>query len=80
MTHMSINEFNKNISAAIARVEKGEELVLTRHGKEIAFISTRELEEKVARKKAAADTLMEVFKEGLEFGGPATYEERTERG
>ena len=79
MTYISINEFNKNISEAIARVEKGEELVLTRHGKEIAFISTRDLAEKIARKKAAAERLAELFNEGLDFGGPATYEERTER-
>jgi prevent-host-death family protein len=76
---MSINEFNKNISAAIARVEKGEELILTRHGKEVAFVSTRDLAEKAARKKANLARLTALFNEGLDFGGPATYEERTER-
>jgi prevent-host-death family protein len=79
MTYMSINEFNKNISAAIARVERGEELVLTRHGKEVAFVSTRDLAEKIARKKAAADRLMELLRSEPYFDGPATYEERTER-
>jgi antitoxin (DNA-binding transcriptional repressor) of toxin-antitoxin stability system len=79
MTYMSINEFNKNISAAIARVELGEELILTRRGKEVAFVSSREMEAKMARKKAAVDRLMDLFKQGPGFDGPATYEERTER-
>jgi prevent-host-death family protein len=80
MSFMSITEFNKNISSALARVEKGEELILTRHGKEVALISSRQLEERAAQRSENLARMRELLKKGLCFDGPASYEERTGRG
>ncbi len=77
---VSINEFNKNISAVLQRAEGGEEIVLTRHGKEILCLSKSALREAKAReleRQEAAESLIKLLKKGLNFGGPATYEERT---
>ncbi len=79
MPYMSITEFNRNVSAAIARVEKGEELTLTRHGKQVARLSAPDLEKRRAQKEADLTLLREIMRAGMNFGGPATYEERTER-
>ena len=77
---MSINEFNKNISHAIARAENGEEIVITRRGKEILCLSQNALIEAKARvveRDASLTRLRELMQQSLPFGGPATYDERT---
>ncbi len=76
---MSVREFNQNVSKALAQVEAGEEIILTRHGKRIARV-TREglLKDDEQRQKNVA-SLNELMEQGIDFGGPATYEERTGR-
>lgn len=75
---ISIREFNSNISKALARVEAGETLDITRNGKVIA-----ELRPKQRRRSDDAEwqknfeRLMELFDNGVALGGPATYDERT---
>ena len=79
MSYISINEFNRNISAALARVEQGEDLILTRHGKEVALISRRKLEERAAQKQENIERMKALLAKGPYFKGPASYEDRTER-
>ncbi|RJF90658.1 type II toxin-antitoxin system Phd/YefM family antitoxin [Sphingomonas cavernae] len=78
---MSVREFNANVSKALARVEAGETLDITKNGKVIA-----ELRPKKASKlddpefRAAYERAVKGLKEGIPgLTGPATYEERTGR-
>ena len=75
---MSIREFNANVSKAIAAVEAGDDIVLTRNGIRVARI-TREGLESDAQREADLNRLRELMSEGIDFGGPATYDERTGR-
>ena len=78
---MSIREFNKNASAAFARVEAGESIQVTRNGKVIARI-TAEPDNPMNDPDycAAHEEMMKLFRGGLPYlGGAARYEERTGR-
>ena len=78
---MSIREFNKNVSAAFAKVEAGESLDITKDGRVIA-----EVRPKTANRmddpeyRAKYEKMLAGLKEGIPgLSGPATYEERTGR-
>jgi antitoxin (DNA-binding transcriptional repressor) of toxin-antitoxin stability system len=78
---MSIREFNKNASAAFAKVQAGEVLDITKNGKVIATLSAKpqnrmdDLEY-----RAAHEEMIALFRGGLPYlGGAASYEERTGR-
>jgi antitoxin (DNA-binding transcriptional repressor) of toxin-antitoxin stability system len=77
MRVMSIREFNRNISAAFARVEAGETLDITRNGRVIAEVRPKpksrmdEPEFRAARERMLAR--LECGIPGL--SGPATYHE-----
>ena len=76
---ISMREFNANISAAFARVDQGEDLIVTRKGKKPIRLAPADLksdEEQKARDLARLKELMEI---GIDFGGPASYEDRTGR-
>jgi antitoxin (DNA-binding transcriptional repressor) of toxin-antitoxin stability system len=79
MTYMSITEFNRNISEALARVEKGEEISITRRGKPIAVVHKPERVATAAERAKVVEHLRAIFEKGLQFDGPATYDERTGR-
>ncbi|MBB5685431.1 type II toxin-antitoxin system Phd/YefM family antitoxin [Sphingobium boeckii] len=77
---MSVREFNANASKALALVEAGETLDITKDGKVIA-----ELRPKTANKlddpefRASYERAVAGLKKGVPgMTGPATYEERTE--
>lgn len=78
---MSIREFNANTSAAFAKVEAGETIEVTRHGKVIAEIRPKRknrLDDPNVR--AAREELLANLRERpLGLSGPATYDERTSR-
>lgn len=78
---LSIREFNANASAVFARVEAGEAIDITKHGKVIAEIRPKrasKLDDPVFR--ANYERAIAGMKEGVPgLVGPATYEERTER-
>ena len=75
---LSIRELNSNISRALARVEAGETLDITRNGKIIA-----ELKPKRRRRsddpqwRKSFEELMAFLDRGAALGGPAAYDERT---
>ena len=78
---MSVREFNANVSAALAKVEAGETIDVTKNGKVIAEIRPKRanrMDDPVLR--AARDKLLaSLHEEPLGFTGPASYEERTGR-
>ncbi len=81
MIAMSIREFNANVSRAVAMVEAGESIDITRHGKVVA-----ELRPKRANKlddpefRAKWERMVAGMQEGVPgLVAPATYAERTER-
>jgi antitoxin (DNA-binding transcriptional repressor) of toxin-antitoxin stability system len=78
---MSIREFNKNASAAFAKVQAGETLDITKNGEVIAEIRPKRknrMDDPEYRKKWEA--MMASMREGIPgLKGPFTYEERTER-
>jgi antitoxin (DNA-binding transcriptional repressor) of toxin-antitoxin stability system len=78
---MSIREFNKNASAAFAKVAAGETLAITKNGKVIARISgADENPMDDPEYRAAHEEMIELFRGGLpDLGGAASYEERTGR-
>ncbi len=80
MGKMSIREFNRNISEALTQIEHGEDIILTRHGKEIARLTREGLPESVEIEKERQESiafLKKMREKGFDLGGPATYEERT---
>lgn len=78
---MSIREFNKNASAAFAKVAAGETLDITKYGTVIAEIRPKrknKLDDPEFR--AAYERMVKGFETGIPgLTGPATYEERTGR-
>ncbi len=78
---MSIREFNANVSKAIAKVEAGEVIELTRNGKVVAQVTAKRknlMDDSEYR--AAHARMMDLMREGIPgLSGPATYEERTGR-
>lgn len=81
MTAMTIRELNGNVSKAIARVQAGETVDITKGGKIVAEIrpkSSAWLDDPVRR--SARKTLLALMEKGSpQMSGPLTYEERTER-
>jgi antitoxin (DNA-binding transcriptional repressor) of toxin-antitoxin stability system len=78
---MSIREFNKNTSAAFAKVEAGETLDITKNGKVIAEIRPKRANRMDDPEyRARHQEMMALLRKGLPgLKGPASYEERTGR-
>jgi antitoxin (DNA-binding transcriptional repressor) of toxin-antitoxin stability system len=78
---MSIREFNKNTSAAFAKVEAGESLDITKNGRVIAEVRPKRknrMDDPEYRKNWEA--MIASMREGIPgLKGPFTYKERTER-
>lgn len=74
---ISMREFNANISRVFARVDAGEDVIVTRQGKPPIRLAPTELPDEEERRQLALKRLRELMREGLGFDGPATYEERT---
>lgn len=81
MTIMSIREFNRNTSAAFAKVEAGETLEITKNGKVIAEVRPKRVNRMDDPEyRAAHEEMIALFRGGLpNLGGAASYEERTGR-
>ncbi len=78
---MSIREFNKNVSAAFAKVEAGESLEISKNGRVFAEIRPKRINKMDDPEyRANYEKMLALMREGLPgLDGPATYEERTER-
>ncbi len=78
---MSIREFNKNASAAFAKVAAGETLDITKNGHVFAEIRPKPKNRMDDPEfMAARERMLERMKRGIPgLSGPATYEERTGR-
>jgi Antitoxin Phd_YefM, type II toxin-antitoxin system len=74
---LSIHEFNTNISGTLARVEKGEDVILTRRGKRIARLTRDGLDtDDEAQRKADLDWWFSLMDRAPAVGGPASADER----
>jgi antitoxin (DNA-binding transcriptional repressor) of toxin-antitoxin stability system len=78
---MSIREFNKNLSAAFAKVQAGEILQISKNGTIIATLSPKPINRMDDPEyRAAHEEMIALFRGGLPYlGGAASYEERTGR-
>ena len=75
MKHVGIFEAKTKLSALVDEVEKGGEIVITRHGKPVARLVRERAEltaEQIARRKAAIAGLKEI---GQRLNIQATHEE-----
>jgi antitoxin (DNA-binding transcriptional repressor) of toxin-antitoxin stability system len=73
---MSVREFNQNVSAALAKVEAGETLDITKRPGRPKRINRMDDPEHRAKWEA----MMASMRKGIPgLKGPFTYEERTER-
>ena len=81
MGAMSIREFNSNISKALSAAEKGEDIVLTRHGKQVLRVTREGLVGSSATVDLDKDKdrlrMLAIMRKGIDLGGPFSYEERT---
>lgn len=79
---LTIREFNANVSKALARVEAGETIRLTKHGRPIARIEPEKRtrpEPGTPEWQAAYDRMIALMDKGINLGGQKiTYEDRTE--
>jgi antitoxin (DNA-binding transcriptional repressor) of toxin-antitoxin stability system len=74
---MSIREFNSNVSKAIARVEAGETLDITRNGRVIVELRPKSKSRREdARWRAAFESLMEDVEKGVPFQRTFDHDER----
>jgi antitoxin (DNA-binding transcriptional repressor) of toxin-antitoxin stability system len=81
MSVMSIREFNRNVSAALAKVEAGESIDVTKNGQVFAEIRPkRKNRMDDPEYRARYEKMMALMREGIPgLKGPFTYEERSGR-
>lgn len=75
MRHVPVAEFKDKASEYIAAAERGEEIVITRHGKPAVRLVAVE-EDHASLKLDALDGLYAIGQEILRTAGPTTAEER----
>lgn len=77
---VSMTELKSNLFDVMGRVENGEVVEITKHGRVVAEIRPRTGDWLVdPQPSEARATLVELMDRGLDIGGPATYDERTAR-
>jgi antitoxin (DNA-binding transcriptional repressor) of toxin-antitoxin stability system len=79
MGFMSVRELNANVSRALSAAEAGEDIMLTRNGRPFLRITRDGVDGASAKRLAARERLRALMDKGIDFGGPASYEERTGR-
>jgi antitoxin (DNA-binding transcriptional repressor) of toxin-antitoxin stability system len=79
MTYMSVRELNANISKALADAETGEDLILTRNGRPFLRVTREGIGDREAKREQALVSLRALMDQGIDFGGAASYDERTGR-
>lgn len=74
MRHVPIAQFKDKMSEIMAAAEAGENVVITRHGRDYMKLVPVE-EDRMARKRAAMDALHALGREVREKHGPTTAAE-----
>ena len=75
MRHVPIAEFKDKVSEIVAAAEDGEDITITRHGREVVRLIGIE-QDRMARQRQAVEALYAVGQEVLRKHGPTTAEER----
>jgi prevent-host-death family protein len=68
MKTATAREANHRLSSLLARVEKGEEIVITRHGQPVAVLSPYRAPGTTAERQAAIEHAMAMMAKGLPWG------------
>lgn len=76
---MSVRELNANVSRALSAAAAGEDVILTLKGQPYLRITREGVDEAVDKRARAREALLALMERGIDFGGPATYDERTGR-
>lgn len=75
MRHVPVSKFKDNASDYIAAAERGEEIVITRHGQPAARLIAANQEFDIAKRREAMDGLAKLRSELRAEGKTATIEE-----
>jgi prevent-host-death family protein len=82
MKTVSARQANQEFSKLLSRVERGEEILITKWSKPVALLSPYQLPRLTAERQAAIDHAMEVMAQGLPWSAAArtfTRDEMHER-
>lgn len=79
MTVMSVRELNANVSRALSVAAAGEDIILTLKGEPYLRITREGVDQAADKRARAREALRALMERGIDFGGPATYDERTGR-
>ena len=79
MTMMSVRELNANVSRALSAAAAGDDIILTLKGEPYLRITREGVDGAVEKRARARLELLALMERGIDFGGPATYDERTGR-
>ena len=74
MRHVPIAQFKDRMSEVMAAAEAGEEIVITRHGRDYMKLVPM-AEDRLARQRAAIDELYKLGQQILRTNGPTTAAE-----
>lgn len=74
MRHVPIAQFKDKMSEIMAAAEAGEDIVITRHGRDYMKLVPIE-EDRMARQRAAVDALYDLGQQIKARNGPTTAEE-----
>lgn len=74
MRHVPIAEFKDRVSEIVAAAEAGEEITITRHGREVVRLVGIE-SDRMARQREAAEQLYALGQDVLRKYGPTTHQE-----
>lgn len=68
MKAVNAREANQGFSELLARVENGEEVLITKHGRAVAVLSPYRLPVMTAERQTALNRMMSIMKKGLPWG------------
>jgi prevent-host-death family protein len=69
MKTVSAREANQAFSRLLKEVEKGEEVLITKHGEPVALLSAYRPLKSAAHREAAIERIVRLMRKGLPLGG-----------
>ncbi len=69
MSSISAREANQSFSKLLKRVEEGEEVVITKHGKPVARLEPIRKDQTDEERERAIEELMDSLRKGFHLGG-----------